>query len=311
MSTPFDSPRLSVHEASEASIDLKIQFLADVHLWPGRERLDPYAWLKNFTDSERPYALNLLNTFLYFNEELIDAMFRGAVSSLSSTLTASASSYAYARDAWRLFLANVLVTYVEGDPPRVADSGAVFARKARQILGIADERIVTPANALTMLLDQPSRTVLLVDDFVGSGRQMKATWTRQYLTRDGARGSFSAAFRKGASIIYVPLIATAHGIRVLAAECSGLRVCPAHVLDSKYSLTSADSILWPDSLKEKAPDVLRGASRRAGILGGCAVGWQGLDDLALPIAFSHSVPDATLPLYYWEHSGWSPLVRRA
>jgi hypothetical protein len=38
--------------------------------------------------------------------------------------------------------------------------------------------------------------------------------------------------------------------------------------------------------------------------------WQGFHKLGLALAFQHCVPDATLPLFYWEHNEWHPLIRR-
>ena len=55
------------------------------------------------------------------------------------------------------------------------------------------------------------------------------------------------------------------------------------------------------------------ASRRGGVpdTNGAQPGdWRGFAKLGLALAFEHGVPDATLPLFYWDGPGWEPLMRR-
>ena len=304
------SSRLPAPEAPEEFILSKIDFLMDTSVWPASEALDPRGWLDNFPGTERRFALNLLNVFLYYNEQLVDALFRRAVLQLSRRLTEAAQSTIQANVQWRTFISQVLVTYVEGETPNPSDSGYVFARKARQILGIQEDQIVAPDEALTLHVRNPMRPILLVDDFIGSGNQTRNAWSRLYPMPDGTDYSFRCASAQGAHVVYVPIMSTASGLAMLESSCPGLHIRPAHILDSQYSLTSPDSILWPVELKPHADDFLRSASDRAGIIANSEVTWDGFQSLALALAFYHCVPDATIPLYYWEQSGWIPLIRR-
>jgi hypothetical protein len=300
----------SIQEVSESFVLSKIQFLVDVHLWPDRQVLDPGSWLRNFNASERRHALNLLNVFLYVSDPLVDAIFRSAIQSLSASITANSISLSDAKAHWRSFLATVLITYVEGESPNPTDSGVLFARKARQVLSIDEGQIRSPIEALLELTRDPSIPILLVDDFVGGGSQICATWSRPYEIAPGRRASYLNAATSGASITYTPLIATSHGLDAISEKYPELRIFPAHILGAQYSLTDPQSMLWPDSLRSSADDFLYEASRRAGIVDDSEYGWKGYHDLSLPLAFSHSVPDSTLPLYFWENKGWAPLIRR-
>ena len=138
---------------------------------------------------------------------------------------------------------------------------------------------------------------------------MFATWHRTFCL-DSRKSSFAEAANGESFIAYVPLIGTELGVNSLARDCEQLRVYPAHTLDARYSLVSEESILWPDSQRRDGATVLRAASERAGIIGNCEFGWKGFADLGLAIAFEKSVPDATLPLFYWEAEGWRPLVKK-
>ena len=163
-----------------------------------------------------------------------------------------------------------------------------------------------PDSAIDHIMRFPSSPILFVDDFVGTGNQMVETWNK----RRRCSRSFSDLARYSGQFTYVPIVATKIGMTNIGQRCERLSVCPAHCLDSRYSLVSDDSILWPSGLKEHAPEVLYNASLRAGIVADCEFGWRGFGDHALAVAFAHSVPDATLPLIFWAQDGWQPLIQR-
>ena len=304
------SARIFAHEPSEAFIQSKVQFLMDTHVWPERQTLDPHGWLENFQEQERRFARNLLNVFMYYNSQMIDAVFLAVVQQLSVTITSSATSLQQARNRWSSFLETVLITYVEGEQPNPTDSGILFARKARQVLGIRETQIVEPVVALRVLSEDPTRPVLLLDDFVGSGMQAVKTWQRLYEVNSGSTDSFASAAGRGATVSYTPIVATEYGMRAIHRHCAGLTVRPGHVLNEEYSLVSNASVLWPPALRGDAPSFLFEASQRAGIVEELGSGWTGFHGLALPLGFSHGVPDATLPLYFWCGGSWRPLIRR-
>ena len=142
MRNDIDSTRLPAREASPTFVDSKVQFLIDVHVWPERQLLDPQGWLNNFFASEKPFAYNMLNAFIYYNELMVDALLRGAVQQLSASITQSAPTLDDAKERWSSFLSALLVTYIPGEQPNPADSGNLFARKARQVLRLAEQQIM-------------------------------------------------------------------------------------------------------------------------------------------------------------------------
>ena len=304
------SSRLPAKAVSEPFILSKLQFLMDIGVWPSRDRLDYHGWLRNFNTIEMPFALNMLNVFLYFNESLVDALFRRAVNQLSTAVTQSAHTLYAATHQWRQFLQTICVTYVEGELPNPTDSGLLFARKARQILGISENQIGEPRTVLYALLKGRVCTILLLDDFIGSGQQAVTTWSREYSFGSEGTYSLARASKNGVKVFYVPLLATTYGLEGISRDCSRLSVHPAHVLNYQYSLIDPDSALWPLELQSDAVAVLYSASLRAGIVHEYGECWSGFHKLALPVAFSHSIPDATLPLFYWDKNGWTPLIQR-
>lgn len=293
-------------QVPEDFVRAKTDYFVDVQLWPRETRLNPHGWLSNFENDERDHAVHLLNAFLYYSGDLIDELFKAAFQQLNRHVVPINGPYVAAQAAWRQFRSDVIVTHVTGEEPSNTDSGYLFARKARQVLGIAEDNIVAPEVALQRLSDSGPRPVLFVDDFVGSGDQFITTWERDIELRDGSTLSFERFCGiSGASFYYCPLFIGSRGKDAIERACPAAVLCPAHFLSDRYSALSDESIVWPDHLRASAHDFLENASRRAGI-----VSWKGYHDQALTIAFEHGVPDATLPLYYHDGNGWTPLIKR-
>lgn len=297
---------ISPPRVPEDFVRTKADYFVDVHLWPRETKLNPDGWLSNFDIDERDHAVHLLNAFLYYSADLIDELFKAAFQQLSRRIVPINGPYVAGQAAWRQFRSDVIVTHVTGEEPSNTDSGYLFARKSRQVLGIDEGNIIAPHEVLQRLSDEGPRPVLFVDDFVGSGDQFITSWQRDVELEDGSTLSFERfAGVSGASFYYCPLFVGSTGRQALEQDCPSVVLSPAHFVSDRYSALSDDSIVWPDHLRASAHDFLESASHRAGI-----VSWKGYHDQALTLAFEHGVPDATLPIYYHDENGWTPLIRR-
>lgn len=296
---------------SELDVLVNAEYFVDTQLWPLHHKLNAKGWLDNFTDVEKPFAVHLLNGFLYFCPDLVDQMFKNAFQSLSSRLYQPGDSYLAFQSKWRQFVDTVIVTYVTGERPNPTDSGFAFARKARQVLGIDENRIKSPEEALQHIVRREG-PVLFVDDFVGSGNQMIETWQRSY-TIGGLATSFERVGSVSSSTFYYcPVICTEKGSDRLRHACPQVLLQPAHIITDRYNAVAPNSFFWPSHLWPAALGFLQTASARAGIPDndGNVNDWRGFHKLGLALAIGDSVPDATLPIFYWEEKDWTPLIRR-
>ena len=279
----------------------KCEYFSSIGIWPNKTVLDPVRWLDNFSNDEIEHALYLLNAFMYFAPTLVDQIFSSAIRTIGRLMS---------KNQWKVFLDSVLVTLVTGEKPNVTDSGHLFARRARQ-LGIPEERITSPEHACTQIQRGFDGAVVFVDDLVGSGNQFIETWRRPYRTQ---YESFMAlAHVSRATFYYCPAFCTQLGLEQIKLACPEVTVTPGVFIPDNYGALAPDSVVWPTRLKSTAEQFLRSASRRAGIpdTGGTEPDdWRGFASLGLTIAFENSVPDATLPIIYWECNGWRPLMRR-
>jgi hypothetical protein len=159
---------------------------------------------------------------------------------------------------------------------------------------------------------QRAGPIIFVDDFVGSGSQFIKTWRRQ-VPLSGSTSSFERITAvRGAEFYYCPLVCTEYGFERIKKECAAVQLHPAHLLPRKYSALDPNSVIWPNHLRTTAISFLQAVSTRAGIpdTNGNVDDWRGFHQLGLAIAMGDSVPDATLPIFYWERNGWIPLIRR-
>lgn len=283
----------------------KCDFFVDVQVWPFG-KLHPNEWLANFQPNELEHAVHLLNAFTYFSGRLVEQLFCAAFQELSRIVRKNGDSFLAVQASWRSFVDSLIITRVTGENPSDADSGFHFVRMARDLLHISESRILSPADALIALLREPPKPVVFVDDFVGSGNQFITTWHRK-MDVLGSEINFDvlATSKRGATFFYIPLVCTAKGLKNIEESCRNVSVVPAHFLIDRYSAVSPDSLLWPEHLRIDAGDFLYQASKRAGIP---ESEWKGFNDLALALGFEHSVPDATLPIFYWRENGWRPLI---
>ena len=276
--------------------------MVNVRVWPLRSELDPHRWLSNFKEQELEVAVHILDQFMYFGEELLDAAFLAGFQRISMSMLDPQDPVTLSL-RWEDFLSSVLVTPTRGEEDSIADSGRVFGRKARQVLGLSEHHLLEPQEAAN-IAKLSGRPLVLVDDFVGTGQQMITMWETLGL---------NAVARSGVPIFYAPALATTYGHQAILECCKGLRLSPGQLIPHEYSATAKDSILWPLGKAKECLDIVRRASIRAGIPdtdGQSVDDWQGFHKLGLALAMHGSIPDATLPLFRWEGNGWKPLIKR-
>lgn len=287
--------------------------LVDFNAWDAT-KIDYRGWLDNFDAQDRGYAAFLLSRFTFLNDHLVDQLFRAAFHNLSNGLTPHWEPFATAQRRWRAFYDAAIVTIVQGEQPNPSDSGWLFARKARQFVGISEKNLLEPVQAVERVRDGFDGPLIFVDDFVGSGEQFLKTWQRMYSPPTGAPVSFRSLEQSGAkaSFFYCSTMATEYGCDRLKRGAPAVRITTGNTVPKGDTL-GPDSPQWPPHIKDNAVRMIQRISGQLGYTttDGGESDWRGFHKLGLGIAFAHSVPDANLPIFFGEKPGWKPLVRRS
>ncbi len=272
-------------------------------------------WIGNFDDGDKPLASALLDGFLYFSDSHATQLMVSGFHALSAQISRLAATGREARGGWTAFFDSLLLTYVEGEQPNATDSGPESARKFRMAAAFPSGRALSPYSALGSLVRGPHKTVVFVDDFVGSGNQFISTWRRERDYGDALpKVSFAQLVRDNPDVLafYCPSVCTAYGLRRLQAECPEVLVSPGAVLEDRHGVMHPHSLVWPDSIRADGQAFVRRVSQRLGLpeSDGDEEDWRGFEALGLAVAIRDSIPDASLRLFHLQQDGWAPLVKR-
>jgi hypothetical protein len=253
-----------------------------------------------------------LEQFDYYDDRLTDRLLVAAYNSLADGLPKGPK--APSRDQLLSTLPDAVFTPVEGETPNRTDSGNLLCRKARQLLGVPQERVVEPTQALDYA--KRGNTVVFLDDLIGSGDQYIKTWKRKYSSvRPRSFADTQATTRFIA--IYVALVATADGLEQIHKKAPHVAVSTAHILDRSSTvhelkptppspmpdITSAVASMLKKYESRLSPEEDYIAKKRAYKIFGYKKG-------GLMFAFGHSVPDSSLPIFWSPGARWTPLVVR-
>lgn len=286
----------------------KCEALKLAGIWPSGSKMNARSWLNNFDENDRPIAALLLSKFTYYNQEQSDALLVAAYNSIGDGLPKGPK----APNSTELIKAldDAVLTMVSGENPNPTDSGFLYCRKARQVLHISESLQKDPVEALLHAIN--GGTVVFIDDFIGSGDQFLKHWEREYRT-EPPRSFKEVQEVNGFTAIYITLVSTDYGLGEIHKKSPQVAVCSTHIIGEKSTLFGLDeygygkididnflnkysSRLEPDDGYMTHPLYLKFGYKMRGLL----------------LAFEHSVPDATLPIFWSKGTGnWRCLVERA
>ncbi|MCR5574211.1 MAG: hypothetical protein K6F78_05255 [Bacteroidaceae bacterium] len=285
----------------------KFKFYQDIRLWPKDSDFDYEGWLDNFSRDEQEIAQKILDFFVYFPDDIIDQMFR--------TVVGRAGYFFKKYDStWNneSFHNNCWYSYVPGEVQNISDSGYIYTRKVREILGVPQERL-KDFDKLVLFLNAATtpQNVILTDDFVGTGHQCNMAWNNNLFTNLPTLKQIVKS--KGHRVIYVPLIVNERGKNCIEGLCEGLKLGYAYHMGLEWNLFVPDCLCWKGDmgLFNASVALIKEKSKSIGIKDDnsvCSVRGYGGQGLAL--GFSHGIPDACPGFFFKEADNWVPLKKK-
>lgn len=285
----------------------KCETLKDVGFWFPLSNIRPKAWLENFEQEDKYLAALLLEKFTYYNNQLTNSLLISSYHSIGDGLPKGPS--APPRDHLISSLNTAVFTPVTGEDPNPTDSGNLFCRKARQILNINEDKIVTPEQAVKHAAS--GGTVVFIDDFIGSGDQFLYTWSRIY-GRSSPKSFKTVHSTVNFTAMYISLVATDFGLDNIYQKAPSVAVSTTHTLTSRSTFQgleiadekkrSLESFIAKYSSRLKPKEEYIANNPR----------WlkYGYKERGLMFGFEHSIPDATLPIFWAPGDNWEPLIER-
>jgi hypothetical protein len=294
-------------DAFVSHVESKVIALQKCGLWEREPKLRPTAWINNFPTEERYYAAHMLDRFLYMSDDVTNLLLRRSFRHFVNHHLNNCLTNAQAKQSYEALRQSICFTGVEGENPNQSDSGLTFCRKARQELRVPERLIVSPQEAL--LNASRGYTIVFLDDFSGSGEQIVKMLKRKY--SDTHPYTFlDAQSSARCALHYLLPITTSNALVRLRREDLPLKMHAAHILTERYTIHSIADV----EVKTGIYHLLRQHSQALIVpefMGDTDSRMFGFHQLGLTVAFSHSVPDSSLPIL-WAAGGrdWTPLAER-
>ena len=288
----------------------KFRYFRETLLWPLADDLNFEDWLGNFKDGfEREIAQHILNFFIYVPDKMIDQM-------LSTVIGKCGYYLKQERGLWSHddFKRNCFYSFIQGETPNPTDSGYLFTRKLRDVIGIPEAKLLEFKDLHSRLSQSTNMNVILVDDFVGTGCQTIEAWT-QWKDPKTNQTMQEIVRANNHKVVYAPLIVNYKGYERIQSVCTELKLVFIHYLDETYSLFHSNCPCWggDEKLYNRAVDLISNKSLFLDIpsdISSRTTFFQGFDSQGLALAFHHGIPDASLPIFYWKTEDWKPLIKK-
>jgi hypothetical protein len=280
----------------------RAQKLIRCKAWEGVDQARLESWLNQFEAREKQLlGACLLDNFIFRSKAQVEALLKAALCS-PALLPASAT--------WdNEFIAALrkksdpgvrLAPVIRLDQPPTK-SGCYILRRLAKSLRVQDEWMLWPQS----LVDMPGtvHTVVLVDDFCGSGQQFA-----DFVERTEFDKVMHA--RPNCRIVYLTVAAHSAGIKHVQDKYRRIEFVAGEVLTPEHGFFGGERLsrIKVDGIEDRLRADYDTIADEVG-LGGSA-GRYGYDGQGLTYAFDHGTPNNTLPIYWYAGRDWTPLVNR-
>jgi hypothetical protein len=282
----------------------RAQKLISCGAWEGIDsgRLD--SWFNQFVSRQKDLlGACLLDNFIFRGKGQVEALLKAAMCS-PDMLTPAAKWDSEVVDALgnrRVDPGIRLAPVIRLDQPPTK-SGTYVLRRLAKSLRIQDKWMLW----LQSLAEMPDsvHTVVLVDDFCGSGKQFSDFVTQTRLENVMLE-------RPECRFVYLTVAAHSCGIKKVQDEFARVEFIAGEILTPLHSFFGGERLarIKVDGIEEQLKADYDSIAREVN-LGGAKIGPYGFEDQGLTYAFDHGTPNNTLPIYWYTSENWTPLVNR-
>ena len=283
-----------IEEFNSYALD-KVYFYIESNFWSKPNVKELQNWLNNFILPEEKYcALKLLDRFVYYSEEdiirLMNFGLNEKIFKRYALKLEKESSFLLTEEdiikAKKTFLENTF--FVPLNTGNLSQSSLVMARYLTIDVGISESKILD-TNSLSSDELKTCKNLIILDDFVGSGKQISDFWNLTKVKLDDNEILFNELKEKfpDINIEYFCLVCTNEGYDNFKFDFemgkrSDLMVTYGELLGNRFKIFGEDSVYFEAEEIEFCKDILKNLCDKNDIE---FLGYQGLD---YAIAFHHA-----------------------
>lgn len=270
--------------------------LIELNYW---DRIDKYTldqWLNNFTtELEKYFAIQILFHLKYRNEKAMTSMFKQIIQVYLPQKLDELNIYSISSiKAWELNLRADQTAYklpfrfsTINKEGRIGESGDALFRM------MAQKNIINKGIGRFIENIKPSiKTVILIDDMAGSGKQFNKFYNLHINT-----------FKKFDYIIYCPLVAHEDAIELISNIATNISVVPGEIINREHSFYNIkDHINTETDFIEYYEKLINDQSLNIKFP-------YGFNKQAILYAMNISTPNNNHPMIY-HNIKWTPLLIR-
>lgn len=239
-------------------------------------------WMDQFEQADRDLAARILDVVDFYGQAQIHAAYRQALAALPgwhATKTKRTGEWRFAA--------------MSGSAGESGDSMLYQFRIANKLDGKRFSDLFVARRDLIAQKLGADDTVVLLDDFSGTGNQVCKAWNDPQT----AFGEILA----GVGRIYLVLVAATRAARQRIGRETSLSVLSSHELDSRDNIFSEQCNRFTRQDRNRLLHYCTLASRGAP---------RGFGDCGLVVVFQHRTPNNTIPILHVNHGKWRGLFPR-
>lgn len=293
-----------------------IDFMLSQQQWSGLTKSEIEQWLSNFRQldiHEQYFAYKLLASLIYYSEkDVIDALNEGIHSRLFNHKVLEeqiSAKFGLSQQTIQNIVKDELynarfIPLLDKNAPH--ESGNYVSRLLVQQGMINASQSMFLSEIGHEFQKNTFKNLIIVDDCVGSGDQLREFWGLSKVSVNGASYSL-AQFCTGNHIeaYYLTLFGYDQSIHSLETEIKDLKICCVRTLSDSQRVFSKNSYVWANETeRNKAKELFSALTSENGLY---LYGYKGLD---FAFIMHQTIPDWTLPLFWQETSDWKLLMRR-
>lgn len=295
---------------------LYVDFMLSQQQWSGLTKAEIENWLSNFCDleiSESYLVYKLLTHIIYYSEkDVLDALREGINSRLFYDVIIAKqveTDFSLSQHA----LSSIIKTELHNSRfIPLLDSNAPHESANYLSRLLVQQGLIQPTHSIFLnalgdaYRNETFKNLVIVDDCVGSGDQLRNFWNSANVSFDGKDiplGTFCS--NNHINVYYLTLFGYDQSIRALTEELSCLKICCVRSLSDSQRVFSEKSYIWTDEdERRKALDLFSDLTTKNGIY---LYGYKKLD---FAFIMHQTIPDWSLPIFWQENANWKLLMRR-